>query len=105
MVKTCFEMVLTISPSILVRFGRSWARLKRHRFRGSDPCYSLCTFRSLWASYWASDMIYIPLHRRAAKYIPLTNGETRLQSENTDISGLDEWLLNLFGKLQNQSSA
>jgi hypothetical protein len=41
MVKTCFEMVLTISPSILVRFGRSWARLKRHGFRGSDPCYSL----------------------------------------------------------------
>jgi hypothetical protein len=64
-----------------------------------------CVFHGLWASYWASDTIYIHLRRRAAKYIPLTNGETRLRSENADISGLDEWLLDLFGKLQNQSSA
>ena len=42
--------------------------------------------------------------RNAAKYIPLANGEGRLWSENSDISGLDEWLLHSFGKLQIQSS-
>ncbi|KAH9173933.1 hypothetical protein EDB89DRAFT_643451 [Lactarius sanguifluus] len=40
--------------------------------------------------------------RRAATYIPLANGEARPLSEDADISGLDEWLVNMFGKLQSQ---
>jgi hypothetical protein len=60
-----------------------------------------CVSCGLWEYY----TIYSYFSRRAAKYIPLANGEARLRSEDTDISGLDEWLLDLFGKLQNQSSA
>ncbi|KAH9008950.1 hypothetical protein EDB84DRAFT_1571651 [Lactarius hengduanensis] len=40
--------------------------------------------------------------RRAATYIPLANGEARPLSEDADISGLDKWLVNMFGKLQTQ---
>ncbi|KAH9022439.1 hypothetical protein EDB85DRAFT_1895253 [Lactarius pseudohatsudake] len=40
--------------------------------------------------------------RRAATYIPLANGEARPLSEDADTSGLDEWLVNMFGKLQTQ---
>ncbi|KAN0128841.1 hypothetical protein V8E53_013339 [Lactarius tabidus] len=42
--------------------------------------------------------------RIAAKYIPLANGEAQLWSENSDISGLNKWLLYSFGKLQSQGS-
>ncbi|KAH9068119.1 hypothetical protein EDB83DRAFT_2314650 [Lactarius deliciosus] len=38
--------------------------------------------------------------RRAATSIPLANGEARPLSGDADISGLDEWLVNMFGKLQ-----
>ncbi|KAH9010274.1 hypothetical protein EDB85DRAFT_2161602 [Lactarius pseudohatsudake] len=39
---------------------------------------------------------------RAATYIPLANGEARPSSEDANTSGLDEWLVNMFGKLQTQ---
>jgi hypothetical protein len=42
--------------------------------------------------------------RRAAQYIPLTRGEAR-PSMSPDISGLDNWLIHMFGEARRRSES